>query len=193
MDCLTFDATKVNFLLLGVILDNPDAQKAVYHEKMGICTFPNGTSDWRRLVKIHAHTRLLRSLASKHVDGRRLSYFGGSFQDLLATVVESLDLDNHVTIAHANVANFDTQLITRKDHPDEGDVVARENMLRMAYEKDTSHLRKDSIWVALSDYILDIATRGSAGPQSMRNSAGQCCIIREVGVDVDGVEVAGDF
>ena len=69
-------------------------------------------------------------------------------------------------------------------------VVARESMLAIVYGTESSYLCKNSIWVALGNHILDIVTSGSAGPQTMCYSAWQSCIVREVWVDVDRIEVA---
>ena len=52
-------------------------------------------------------------------------------------------------------------------------MVARENVLAIAYGTESSYLHENSIWVALGDHILDIATSGSAGPWTMGYSAQQ--------------------
>ena len=72
---------------------------------------------------------------------------------------------------------------------DESDVVARENVLAIAYGTESSYLHENSIWVALGDHILKIATSGSAGPRIMCYSAWQSHIVGEVWVDVDRIEV----
>ena len=73
---------------------------------------------------------------------------------------------------------------------EESDVVARENVLAIAYGMESSYLCENSIWVALGDHILDIVMSGSAGPQTMCYSAQQSCIVGEVQVNVDRIEVA---
>ena len=45
----------------------------VYGEQVFIRGIPNSTSSGRRVVKVHAHSGLLRTLAGKDIDGWRLS------------------------------------------------------------------------------------------------------------------------
>ena len=69
-------------------------------------------------------------------------------------------------------------------------MVARENVLAIAYGTESSYLHENSIWVALGNHILDIAMSGSTGPWTMGYSAQQSCIVGEVWVNVDRIEVA---
>ena len=75
----------------------------------------------------------------------------------------------------------------------ESDMVARENVLAIAYGMESSYLHGDSIWVALGNHIHNIATSGSTGPRTMCYRAQQSHIVGEVWVDVDRIEVTGDL
>ena len=110
--------------LLRVILDNLDDRKAIDGEQMGIGAFPNSTGSRRAVVQIHAHTRLLRTLASKDVDGGGLGNLGRASQDLLASAVGCLNADYNVAVAHADVAELDFEVVAWNDHSNEVDVVA---------------------------------------------------------------------
>ena len=67
--------------------------------------------------------------------------------------------------------HWTTRAIWANSTSNESDMVARENMLAIAYGMESSYLCENSIWVALGNHILDIATSGSAGPWTMCYSA----------------------
>ena len=69
-------------------------------------------------------------------------------------------------------------------------MVARENVLAIAYGTESSYLHENSIWVALGNCILNMVMSGSTGPQTMCYCAWQSRIVREVWVNVDRIEVA---
>ena len=87
------------------------------------CTL-NSTSGRGRVVNVHAHTRLLRSLTGKDIHGGRLRDLGSSVNNLLAALVDGLDFDDHVAVAHASVRELDTQFIARKGHAYKVNVVS---------------------------------------------------------------------
>lgn len=88
---------------------------------MGIGAFPNSR---RAVVQIHAHTRLLRTLASKDVDNSRLGNLSRASQDLLALAVGCLNANYNIAAAHADVAELDFEVVTWNDHSNEVDVIA---------------------------------------------------------------------
>jgi hypothetical protein len=123
-DCLTLDPSKVNSLLHGIILDDFDDGEAVDGEEMSVRTVPHCTRGRRRVVKIHPHACFLRTLAGENVDGGSLRNFGGPFENLLATIVHCLNLDNHLAIAHADVADINLKVIARQYYSNESGVVS---------------------------------------------------------------------
>ena len=91
---------------------------------MGIGSVPDRTGGRRVVVEVHTHAGFLRTLAREDVDGLRLSNFGGTLKNLLATLIRGLNVDNDVPVAHADVLDSGFELVTGKDHTDDDDVVA---------------------------------------------------------------------
>ena len=121
-DGLALDTTRVDGLLLWVVLDDLDDLEAVDGEQVSVGALPYGTSGRRVVVQIHAHTRLLRALAGEGVEGTRLSHLGGALKDLFAAIVGSRDMDDKVAIAHTSMLDLDREL-ARKNHAHERDAV----------------------------------------------------------------------
>ncbi len=109
------------------------------------------------------------------VDSGRLLDLSLAINDLLAVLVEGLDLDDLVPFAHGNVAQLDGELVSRKNHAD-----------KVGLE------RKASVGVALGGNDLDKLARSSAREETVRDGTGERGERREVGVDVDGVEITRD-
>ena len=122
---LSLDATEMNGLLVGIILDKFDDGEAVYGSEMVICRASNGASGRKAVIEFHTRTRLLRALTCEYVDGRRLRNFSGTLENLLTTLVDGRDLDDDVAVAHTDMTNVGLELIAWQDHPDEADVVPK--------------------------------------------------------------------
>ena len=60
-------------------------------------------------------------------------------------------------------------------------------------KQEGKNLRENSIWVTLGDNILDIFASSSARPQIMSYCARKRSIAREVWVDVNRIEIAGNI
>ena len=54
---------------------------------------------------------------------------------------------------------------------------------------DKKNICNDTIWVALCDHSLNISVSCSTRPQTMGDSGQKQSEVREVGVDVNGVEI----
>jgi hypothetical protein len=81
----------------------------------------------------------------KTVDGDTLDGLRGAFDDLLAELVDGFDFDGEVTVAHANMADVDRQLIAEQYHADEAHVVF---VIRVSFEsfmKRMQNLRVDAL------------------------------------------------
>ena len=116
--------------LLRVMLHNINDREPVHGEQMFIRSIPNGVSSGGRVVKVHAHTRLLRTLPGEDVDGRGLSDLSSSVDYPFAALVRGLDLDHHTAITHAGMGELDAQLVAGEDHTDKRNVVsANQKML----------------------------------------------------------------
>ncbi|GFZ49402.1 hypothetical protein JCM24511_07522 [Saitozyma sp. JCM 24511] len=136
----------------------------------------DGAGHGRGSVELHAHADFLGSLAGEDVGGRGLQDLSGTVDDLLAALVERLDLDDLLAVAHGNVGELDLNLVTGQDHADEADLV-----------------RHDALGVVVGDCGLDVLSGRGGGPHAMGDGAGKRGKVGEVRVDVDGVEVARDL
>ena len=152
-------------LLLRVVLHNIDNRETVHSEQVFIRSIPNSASSSRRVVQVHTHTELLRSLTSEDVGGGRLSDFSGSVNYLLATPVSSLNLDDHISISHSGVRELDAQFVEGEDHIHKRDVVPVNHEKRCIdghsqdkiYEINSCN---DALRLALSDDSLNVLVSG---------------------------------
>jgi len=81
---------------------------------MFISTIPDLPRNLTRVVQIHTHTLLLRTLASEHVRRHRLLDLSLTKQDLLlilTVTLASLNLDDLTTSNHTNVLKLHLQRI----------------------------------------------------------------------------------
>jgi hypothetical protein len=62
------------------------------------------------VVELYTHTGLLRFLTSEDIDGGRLSNLGSAINHL-ASLVEDLDIDDDIVIAHDDVLNVHLEFI----------------------------------------------------------------------------------
>lgn len=123
-DGLTFDTTEMYGLRLGVLADNLHHRKAVGRDQMCVGRIPDGPDSRRRIVQFHTHTLLPRTLPGKCINGRRLRDLCGSFENLLAVLVNGGYTDDKVAVMHGRIFDPDGEFISGKDHSDEVDVVA---------------------------------------------------------------------
>ena len=179
-------------LLLWVMLYDINDREPAHGEQMFIRSIPNGTSSRGRVVKVHAHARLLRTLPGEDVDGRRLSNLSSSVDYLFATLVHGLNFDHHIAITHASMGELDAQLVMGEDHTNKCNVVsANQKMLyglSPSNKAQNKNLHDDMLRLAFSDNSPILAS--STGPHVMSNGTQQGSEITEVRIDVDRVIVA---
>ena len=173
---LALDATEMNGLGLRVVLDYIDDGEAVDREKVLIGGVPNRTSSGRGVVKLHAHTRLLRTLAGENVGSCWLGNLSGPFQDLFAALVGGLNLEDERTFAHTDMLELNGELIPWEDHTNKVHIV-----------------RRHPLGTALGSHSLDIFASRSTRPHPVRDGSREASEVGEVGVNVNGVEVARDL
>lgn len=123
-NCLFLDNIEVDGLILGVILDDLEDGEAGCGEQVSVGVVTGNVSGSVTIIRVHAHTMLLRTLTGGGVDGVRLSDIVGTNENLLALRVGGLNLDDDVSVPHAKVAKHDGKLIGRNDHTGEADIVA---------------------------------------------------------------------
>ena len=90
---------------------------------MFICNIPNSASSRGRVIKVHTHARLLRTLPGEDVDGRGLSDISSSINYFVAALVHGVDFDCHIAIVHASIGDLDTQGVAREGHTDKFNVI----------------------------------------------------------------------
>lgn len=75
------------------------------------CSISGSTSGGRVVVETHSHAGLLRTLTSKDADRGGLRNLGGTLKNLLTAVIYGLNLHKGISIAHADIAGLDVQLV----------------------------------------------------------------------------------
>jgi hypothetical protein len=106
--------------------------------------------------KIHSHACFLRTLTGKNVYGGGLRDFGGPFENFLAAIIDCLNLDNNITIAHTDVMGVDLEFITRKYHSNGNNIVSARNNEKMATESiEEGTYARTSIGMTFRNDTLD--------------------------------------
>lgn len=96
----------------------------IVHEVL-VGTIPHFLGDLAGVVQVHAHSLLLRTLASEDVGRHWLFDLSLCEQDLLLGLcLLCFDLDDLATRDHANVLQLDLNGIVRQDHADQRGVEA---------------------------------------------------------------------
>ena len=70
---------------------------------------PNRMGRQGRVIQVHSHSLLLRTLAGEGVDGGWLRHLRGAFENLLSALVDSGNTDNKVAMAHSGVFNINCE------------------------------------------------------------------------------------
>jgi hypothetical protein len=147
-----------------------------------------------RLIQVHSHTLLMRTLADEGVDSRWLRHLRSAFENLFSALVDSGNTDDKVAIPHSGVFGLDCKLISGENHSDKFDIVpvhVDTNKFTIDYQKHNS--LKHAIRNALSYDSLHIPSSSGTRKHAMRNVTQKGSKGSKVGVHVNGVEVPGDL
>ena len=68
-------------------------------------------------------------LASESVHCGCLRNFGRLFKNLLAAVVDRLDLDDYTAIMHTDTADLDLELVIGQEHPNKIDIISSKRVI----------------------------------------------------------------
>ncbi|KAI3487340.1 hypothetical protein L1887_48761 [Cichorium endivia] len=171
-DRVTTHATKVDGLGERVLVDDLENAEAHGAAEVTVGLVPERLGGGTRIVQVHAHALLLRTLTGEDVHGGGLLDLSLAIDDLVAVLVEGLDLDDLVAVAHGDVAQLDVELVAGQNHAD-----------KVGLE------RQASVGVALGSDDLDKLARGGAREETVGLVGGGC---DERGRHVRGAErVAG--
>src|SRR5258707_6812222 len=191
-DCLAFDTAKVDGLFLGVLTDDLHNGEAVRRDQVGISRVPDGTGGRGRVIQVHSHTLLLRTLASEGVDSSWLRHLRSTFENFFSALVDSSHTDDKVAIAHSSVFDLHCELISRENHSHKIDIVAVDtNKPTIDYQKQNS--LEHAIRNAHSYDSLDIPSSSGTCKHAVRNGTWQGRESSKVGIRVNWVEVPRDL
>jgi hypothetical protein len=193
-DCLALDTAEVDGLFLGVFTDDLHNREPVSRDQVGIGRVPHRMGRRGRVIQVHSHSLLLRTLAGEGIDSSWLRHIRSAFENLFSALVDSGNTDDKVSIAHSGMFDLDCELISGENHSDKIDIMivaVDTNEFTINYLKHNS--LEHTIRNALSYDSLHIPPSSGTGEHAMRNDIWQGGKGGKVGVHVNGVEVPRDL
>jgi len=114
----------------------------------------------------------------------KLGNFSRPFKNLLAAVVDCLDLDDYTAITYVDTADLDLELVIGQEYPNKIDIISSKRQSKT--KRNDGNLRENSVSMTLRYHSLNVFPRGCTRPHAVPSDCPRKrCVVRKVGVGMD--------